>query len=112
MVKSKNDYADFIVDKLAGLGDVSYQRLFGGYGVSCEELTFALIADDTLYFKVDDSNREMYDIAGAGYFPHPISYREVPTEVFEDMAKLYEWAEISIGIAKEKAKAKQKKKRG
>lgn len=110
MVKAKNDYADFIVDKLAGLGNVSYQRLFGGYSVSYEGLTFAMIADDTLYFKVDDSNREKYDEAGAGHFPHPISYREVPSEVFEDTAKLYEWAEISIGIAK--VKAKKKKKRG
>ena len=111
MAKGRNEYAEYIVDRLAGLGNVSYQRLFGGYGVSCDGLTFALIADDTLYFKVDDSNHEMYDGAGAGHFPHPISYREVPAEVFEDMAKLYEWAEISIAIAKAKAKTKKKKKR-
>ena len=111
MAGAKNDYADYIVDKLAGLGDVHSRAMFGGYGIFHEGLMFALISDDVLYFKVDDTNREMYEKAGSSLFPHGISYWEVPTDVFEDQAKLYEWAEISISIAKAKAKAKQSKKR-
>jgi DNA transformation protein len=108
MARARDEYVNFIVDRLAGLGDVYCQRLFGGYAVFHEGLTFALIADDTLYFKVDDTNRWMYDEAGSGHFPHPISYREVPADVFEDPARLYEWAEISIGIARAKAEKKRK----
>ena len=109
MAKAKSDYVDYIVDKLAGLGDVHSRAMFGGYGIFHEGLMFALISDDVLYFKVDDTNREMYEKAGSNKFPHGISYWEVPTEIFEEQAKLYEWAEISIDIAK--AKAKKKKKR-
>ena len=108
MAKAKDDYVDYIVDKLSGVGDVSSRAMFGGYGIFNEGLMFALISDGVLYFKVDDSNREMYEKAGSGKFQHGISYWEVPTEVFEDTAKLYEWANISIGIAQAKAEKKRK----
>ena len=108
MTKAKDDYADYIVDKLSGLGDVHSRAMFGGHGIFNEGLMFALISDGVLYFKVDDSNREMYEKAGSSKFPHGISYWEVPTEVFEDMSLLYEWANISIGIAQAKAKKKKK----
>jgi len=108
MAKAKDDYANYIVDKLSGVGDVSSRAMFGGYGIFNESLMFALISDGVLYFKVDDSNREIYEKAGSSKFQHGISYWEVPTEVFEDTARLYEWANISIGIAQAKAKKKKK----
>ena len=108
MAKAKDDYANYIVDKLSGVCDVSSRAMFGGYGIFNESLMFALISDGVLYFKVDDSNREIYEKAGSSKFQHGISYWEVPTEVFEDTARLYEWANISIGIAQAKAKKKKK----
>ncbi len=108
MPKVKDDYADYIVDKLSGIGDVSSRAMFGGYGIFNEGLMFALISDGVLYFKVDDSNREMYEKAGSSKFQHGISYWEIPTEVFEDTIRLYEWADISIGIARAKANKKKK----
>jgi DNA transformation protein len=107
---SKDDYVDYVVDKLSGLGGVRSRAMFGGYGIFHEGLMFALIADGVLYFKVDDANREMYREAGSSIFPHGISYWEVPTDIFENTARLYEWAEISIRIAQAKAAKKNKKK--
>ena len=108
MPKAKDDYADYVVDKLSGLGEVHSRAMFGGYGIFSEGLMFALISDGVLYFKVDNSSREMYEKAGSSKFPHGISYWEVPTDVFEDNARLYEWANISIGLARVKAKKKSK----
>ena len=108
MTKVKDDYVIYIVDKLSGIGDVSSRAMFGGYGIFNEGLMFALISDGVLYFKVDDSNRKMYEKADSSKFQHGISYWEVPTEVFEDTAKLYEWANISIGIAQAKAEKQRK----
>ena len=108
MPKAKDDYVDFVVGKLSGLGEVHSRAMFGGYGIFHEGLMFALISDGVLYFKVDDSNRDMYQEAGSSIFPHGISYWEVPSDVFEDAAKLYEWAEISIRIAQAKASKKRK----
>jgi DNA transformation protein len=110
MANTEKDYVYYVVDKLSGLGDVHSRNLFGGYGIFHEGLCFAIVADDILYFKVDDSNRDMYEKAGSTRFPHPISYWQVPDEVFEDTAKLWEWANISIAIAQAKAKPKKKRK--
>lgn len=108
MAKGKNEFADYIVDKLRGLGDVHSRAMFGGYGIFHERLMFALLSDDVLYFKVDDTNRVMYEEAGSVKFPHGISYWEVPANIFEDTDKLYEWAEKSIAIARAKAKKKKR----
>ena len=108
MQKAKDDYVDYVVGKLSGLGEVHSRAMFGGYGIFYEGLMFALISDGVLYLKVDNSNREMYEKAGSSKFPHGISYWEVPTDVFEDTAKLYEWANISIGLAQSKARKKAK----
>jgi DNA transformation protein len=108
MARAKDEYANFIVDKLSGLGNVHSRAMFGGYGIFHEGLMFALVSDDILYFKVDDTNREMYRKAGSEVFPHGISYWRVPTDVFEDTAGLYEWADISIKIAQTKAAKKKR----
>lgn len=107
MTKAKDEYADFIVEKLSGIGEVSHRAMFGGYGIFHQGLMFALISDDTLYFKVDDTNRETYEKAGSHKFPHGISYWQLPAEVFEDTARLYEWANLSIEVAEAKAKKKR-----
>ncbi len=105
------EYLNFIMDKLAPAGEVKSRAMFGGYGIFNEGLMFALISDDVLYFKVNDTNREMYEEAGSSIFPHGISYWAVPDEVLEDDEKLYEWAGISMAIARAVRVAKGKKRR-
>ena len=39
--------------------------MFGKSGVFCDGLMFAMVADDTLYFRVDDHNREAFAEAEA-----------------------------------------------
>ena len=107
-MKTSPEYLNFIMEKLSPTGDIKSRAMFGGYGIFHEGLMFALISEDTLYFKVNESNRNIYEMAGSRPFPHGISYWEVPTEVLEENAKLHEWAKISIGIAHEIARKKQK----
>jgi DNA transformation protein len=52
------DFLAYVLEQLAGLGGVSSRRMFGGAGLYCDEFFFALIADDVLYLRVDDSNRD------------------------------------------------------
>jgi DNA transformation protein len=40
--------------------------MFGGYGLYCEGIMFALIAHATLYFKVDADNQERFTETGMG----------------------------------------------
>jgi DNA transformation protein len=107
-MKVSPEFLNLVIEKLSLIGDIKGRAMFGGYGIFHEGLMFALISEDILYFKVNDSNRDIYEKAGSNPFPHGISYWEVPTEVFEDTAKLDEWANISIAIAKEAVKKKRR----
>ena len=98
-MKVSNEYLQSIMRKLDPLGNVMSRAMFGGYGIFHERVMFALIADDTLYFKVNESNCAMYEQAGSKPFPHGISYWEVPAELLEQDDQLHEWANISIEIA-------------
>src|SRR5688500_13105529 len=42
--------------------------MFGGVGIYSGEIFFALIADDTVYFKVDESTRADFEARGMGPF--------------------------------------------
>jgi len=101
-----NDYRDFILEQLAPAGRVSSRRMFGGIGLYLDGLFFALIDDDTLYFKVDDSSRERYQQAGSKRFcPFPdrpeqaMGYWQVPAEVLEDAGQLAIWAREAMSVA-------------
>lgn len=107
-MKASPEYLNFIMDKLSPIGGIRSRAMFGGYGIFYEGSMFALIAEDTLYFKVNESNRAMYKKAQSRPFPHGISYWEVPTEVIEENSKLLDWANLSIGIAQKIAKKRSK----
>ena len=102
------EYLNFVMEKMSPVGDIKSRAMFGGYGIFHEGLMFALISEDILYFKVNESNRDMYQKAHSKPFPHGISYWEVPTDVLEENARLHEWAKISMEIAREAAKKKRK----
>jgi DNA transformation protein and related proteins len=100
------DYLQYVLEQLAALGEVSSRRMFGGVGLYCDELFFGLIAADTLYLRVDDSNRSDYSGRGMAQFrpyaDRPIlsmNYYEAPAEVLEDARQLAEWARRSVAVA-------------
>ncbi|MHC4112773.1 MAG: TfoX/Sxy family protein [Planctomycetota bacterium] len=63
-----DEYLTYVIDQLECVGPVQARRMFGGAGLYFDGLFFALVADDVLYFKVDDSNRPDYESAGMGAF--------------------------------------------
>ena len=100
------DYRDFVLEQLAPAGRVSPRAMFGGVGLYLDGLFFALIDDDTLYFKTDDSNRARYEQAGSKPFcPFPdrpdqsLGYWQVPAEVLEDPDLLAAWAREAVAVA-------------
>jgi DNA transformation protein len=99
-------YRDFVLEQLAPAGHVSPRAMFGGVGLYLEGLFFALIDDDTLYFKTDDSNRARYEQAGSKPFcPFPdrpeqsLGYWQVPADVLEDPDQLAAWAREAVAVA-------------
>ena len=59
MAVSEGDLA-FVLDQLAGLGELRPRRMFGGVGLYCGDAFFGLMDDGVLYLKVDDTTRARY----------------------------------------------------
>lgn len=108
------NFLEFVLDQLSGVGAVRSRRMFGGIGLYCDELFFAVIADDIVYFKVDDTNRADYTARGCEAFrPFPddpktvsMNYFRVPSDVLEDVDDLKLWARKSLAVAGTAAAAK------
>jgi DNA transformation protein len=92
--------------------DLRDRSMFGGVGIYAGDFFFALIADDTLYFKVDDSNRSAFEARGMGPFmPYGPSgevmqYYEVPADLLEDPEALSPWVEQAIEVARTKRRSR------
>jgi DNA transformation protein len=101
-----SDYLSYVLEQLAGLPRVTSRRMFGGIGLYSDGLFFGLIDNDTLFFKVNDSNRDDYVARNMPAFrPFPdkpdlsMSYFTVPADALEDRDELAVWARKSIAVA-------------
>jgi DNA transformation protein len=109
-------FAEFLREQLAPLGHVTTRRMFGATGVFCDGLMFAMVSDDTLYFRVDDQNRALFKEAED--LP-PLSYRKqgkvidlalwrAPDRLLDETDELVEWARASLGAASRVAARRRK----
>ncbi|PWC36368.1 TfoX/Sxy family protein [Azospirillum sp. TSO35-2] len=108
-----SEYVVTLCEMMAPLGDVQARRMFGGYGLSIDGLTFALVADETLYLKADEVNRESFAALGLEPFrpmpdkPTTLSYYPPPDSALDDADELRTWArsgfEAALRAAAQKA---------
>jgi DNA transformation protein len=95
----------FVLEQLAGVESVRARAMFGGIGLYAGDVFFGLLSADTLYLKVDDSNRGQYEAEGMSAFrpyadkPMSMSYYQVPARVLEDGDELTAWARSSVRVA-------------
>jgi DNA transformation protein len=113
----KDDYLRWVLEQLSGADGISSRRMFGGFGLYRNDVFFAIISDDTLFFKVSDSSRADYETRGMARFrPYrdkpqvSMSYYEVPADVIEDAEECVRWAmrAVAASVAKEKSPRKVK----
>jgi DNA transformation protein len=104
-------YREFVLEQLGRVTPVTGRSMFGGVGIYARGLFFALIAEDRLYFKVDETTRPSFEQRGMEPFrpfgeDSAMGYYEVPADVVEDVAQLESWTRKAIDVA---AKAKRPK---
>ncbi len=106
-VTVSESYAEFLREQLAPLGRLTMRPMFGATGVFCDGLMFAVVTENTLYFRIDDQNREMFREAEA--FP-PLSYVKkgqtidlafwrAPERLFDEPDELAAWARAALAAA-------------
>ena len=102
-----SSYRAFVLEQLGRTtSKIRSRNMFGGVGIYGGEYFFALIADDTLYFKVDDVTRSSY--VGRGMEPfrpygedgEVMQYYEVPEDVVEDPEALQSWVIEAMAVAR------------
>lgn len=112
----KRAWADHIVAHMAGFAPVVAKPMFGGFGIYCQGLMFALLFEERLYFKVDAFTVGRFAGRGLGPFTYEskgktgsLRYHEAPAEVFDDADEMASWARDAHACALRAAAAKASK---
>jgi DNA transformation protein and related proteins len=115
-----NPYVEFLLEALRPLGVVTARPMFGGYGLYCDAVFFALVANNALFLKADDLNRPAFEERRLLPFrpyedrPEIMQYYEAPAEIFEDTDALKLWVGGAVAAgrrAQEKRKPRPAKAR-
>ena len=113
---ASHEFAEFLREQLAPLGRVTMRRMFGKTGVFCDGLMFAMVTDDTLYFRVDEHNRAVFGEAAS---VPPLSYKKkgssidlsfwrAPERLFDEPHELVAWARAALAAARRVAAKRER----
>jgi DNA transformation protein len=102
-------FKTFALEQLGRVAsDIRSRSMFGGVGIYSGQLFFALIDDDIVYLKVDDTNRPDFEALGLGPFQpfgdggEVMQYYALSAELLEDADALEEWVDKAIAVAQRK----------
>ena len=114
---SKNqEFATYCCDLLGAIGPCVLRRMFGGFGISMDGLTVALMTDlgqgEKLWLKANDDTRAQFEAAGCQRFGYlregvarSMNYYSAPEEAMDSPQQMAPWARLAWEAAL-KAKAK------
>lgn len=105
-----SSYVAYILDTLQSLGTIRIRKMFGSYGLYKDNIFFALISDNILYFKINDHDKPLYQAHGSKPFSYTkkdgtcitMSYWEVPLDIIENRQKLALWINQAVKAAQQK----------
>ena len=108
------DFADYCCELLATAGPCTAKRMFGGWGISVDGMTIALIADlgagDKLWLKANDETRAQWVAAGCVRFTYAVTkdgvtrdmgmnYYSAPEEAMDSPDAMRPWARLALDCA-------------
>lgn len=106
-MSASDSFVDFLFELLSPLGRITARRMFGKSGLFCDGVMFGMVAEGTLYLRVDEMNRETFREAET--FP-PLNYKKggttidlafwrVPDRLFDEPDELLVWARAALEAA-------------
>lgn len=104
---ASDGFAEFLREQLAPLGGITLRRMFGKSGVFCDGVMLGMVTENTLYFRVDDQNRETFKEAESA---PPLNYRKrgatidlafwrVPERLFDEPDEFLTWGRAALAAA-------------
>ncbi len=110
-----NAFIEQAQDLFHPFGAIRVRKMFGGAGVYCDNLFFALLDDGAIFFKADEETRGTFERRGLSKFtvemkdgPVSMSYYTAPEEIFDDDDELRQWTTLALDAARRAAKFKKK----
>jgi len=93
--------------------------MFGGVGVYCDGMFFAIIDDGVVYFRTSETTRVRFEAEGSRPFTYTTkngrveiaSYWRLPERLLDEPDDLCGWAESAIAAARDVSAAKERKRR-
>lgn len=111
------EFTQFVIEQMALFGPTTTKAMFSGFSIYHDDLVFAIIVDDKLYFKVDADSVAEFKRQGLQPFTYQsrgkeiaLSYYEAPAEVFEDPQEMAAWSRKAYqsALKAKKPKARQR----
>ena len=108
---SKNqEFATYCCDLLSAIGPCVVRRMFGGFGISMDGLTVALMTDlgqgEKLWLKANDDTRTLFEAAGCQRFGYlregvarSMNYYSAPEEAMDSPQQMAPWARLALEAA-------------
>ncbi len=100
------EFVDFLGEVFRQFGPVQARKMFSGYGLYHDGVIFALVADETLYLKADETIAHYFEAKNLGQFEYnredkviKMSYYAAPEELFDDAEEAAMWARRSFEVA-------------
>jgi DNA transformation protein len=113
-----NGFRELLAELFEPVGGVSFRKMFGGTGIFRRGIMFALVADDVLYLKADESTAADFEAEGSGPFvyqarnkPHAMPYWRLPDRLYDEPDEFCAWALAAFAVAERSQEERPKKKR-
>jgi DNA transformation protein and related proteins len=110
MAQAPSDFANYCCELLASAGHCVPKRMFGGFGISTDGLTLAILADlgdgEKLWLKGDADTRSRYEAAGCPRFEYQakgktvgVNYFAAPEDAMDSPDAMRPWAALALDCA-------------
>jgi len=111
---ANRDFADYCCELLSSVGPCLPKRMFGGWGLSLDGLTFAIIADlgdgDKLWLKADAASTAQFEALQCQRFSYSgvkngkpvnmsMAYYSAPVDAMESALAMAPWARLALDSA-------------
>jgi DNA transformation protein len=103
-----SEFFAFVREQFAPLGLITSRRMFSGAGVYIDGMIVALLFDDELYFKTDDTTRPAFEAEGCAPFGYDTkdgrrvltSYWKAPERLFDEPDEMQAFARAALGVSR------------
>ena len=110
MAARHDEFAQYCCELLSAAGPCVLRRMFGGYGISTDGLSIAILADlgqgEKLWLKASADSRGHFEAAGCERFtylakgkPRSMGYYSAPDAAMESPSEMAPWARLALQAA-------------